>query len=103
MCSADLRYALSISVHDSATGAPTASGTVISAALQGSTPQVVDVPSDARFDAEPIVIGTSPGTFDVVVRKANYRDWTRTIVVKSSDGGCHPDQVSVDARLQRLP
>jgi hypothetical protein len=90
-----------VTVRDSATGAFIAAGAAVTAKRRGEVgfPDSVALPNEPRFNAESISLGIAPGTYDVVVQKPGYAAWMRTVNV--NDGGCSPETVAVESRLQR--
>jgi hypothetical protein len=92
--------ALHVTVRDSASGRPAASGATI-VVRQGET--VVDSVSVAagypELDGLAYTVRDVGGDLGLTVRKPGYRDWTRVVHVPSD--GCHPILVSVTVRLAR--
>jgi len=100
VCTPILLPALTITVRDSVTGVPTASGVTASGTRHGDTTETVVVPNDPSKDASPIPLGTDAGTYDIVLTKAGYVDWRRTDIVVAANG-CHPQTRSIEALLQK--
>jgi hypothetical protein len=95
-CTAIYVYGVSIEVKDAVTGAP----------LEGVTAEI----RDGAFVDPSVVVSTSivngagerAGTYSIVIRKAGYRDWTKTGVVVTADR-CHVKGVRLVAALDPLP
>ena len=103
LCTGNFVWGLHVTVQDSATGAPSASGAQLIAhdgvyADSSSFP-----PNRPDLDNQPLVgAGEREGTYTVTVRKAGFVDWERTNVVVSADE-CHVRPVALTARLERTP
>jgi hypothetical protein len=105
VCTAILINAIGVSVVDSATGLPAAAGTTLIAIRDGVQYDSVTTRNDPSDDADIIAAGNQPGTFNLTLKKALYRNWTRTgLVVPSGDPlRCHPQTVHLVASIQKLP
>lgn len=104
ICLAIINPAIRLTVRDARTGALIATRTTVIANLRGVRPDTIVSPT-GNTDSEPIVIGSSSGTYDLVVRTAGYADWVSNgIIVDRSDGAC-PNTVtrSIQATLQPTP
>ena len=102
-CTREARWGLTVNVHDSLTGAPTASGAELVAHDAAFADTVSVPPNRPDLDAEPLQSATErPGVYTVTVRKAGFVDWVRSGVVVTA-GECHVETVVLTARLQRAP
>lgn len=100
VCTGDFP-ALRITVRDSLTGTAAASGAIATATRRGDTAETIIVPNDTSRDGVPIPLGSLPGTYDVLLKKAGYADWTKSgIVVETSN--CHLQTVSLEALIRKL-
>ena len=96
---------LIVHVHDGQTGLYAASGSTV-VARSGTYADSLRVAVTAADSAGVWLVANRPGTYDVVVRKAGYLDWTQTGVVVVPGAAPCPQLVTttnVDARLQRGP
>lgn len=103
ICTGQFVSGLQVSVQDSVTGAPVASGATLTTA-DGSYRDTVSVPAH-RPDLDGHVLlaaGERPGTYDVTVSKTGYLDWQRSNVVVTADE-CHVIPVEITARLKPAP
>ena len=101
LCTDEFVYGLHVTVQDSVTGAPAASGAQL-IARDGAYADTVTVPPAAE-DPDNWVLqaaGERPGVYTVTVRKAGFLAWERTGVVVTADD-CHVRTVELTARLQR--
>jgi hypothetical protein len=103
-CTADYRYGLTVTVIDSVTGSPPASA-VLLARSGAYADSVGPAAPQLSYENGPSVLrlstaGERPGTYELTVRAAGYRDWTLTRVKVTGDE-CHVRPVAVTARLQR--
>jgi hypothetical protein len=101
-CTADLRFGLIVTVVDSLTNAPPASATLIArtAAAVDSVGPHSPLPTGQGAVLVLSAAPERPGTYDLTVRAAGYRDWTRTGVRVTADE-CHVRRVELTARLQK--
>lgn len=99
-CTAVPRYALQVVIADSISGTGVASGATV-LARDGNYADSVQIPVGPNLDDLHPLLGLGrPGLYALSVRKAGYRDWTRSgIRVKS--GNCGPERVTVAVLLQR--
>ena len=96
---------LIVHVHDGQTGLYAASGSTV-VARSGTYADSLRVATTAADSVAVWLADNRPGTYDVVVRKAGYLDWTQTGVVVVPGAAPCPQLVTttnVDARLQRGP
>lgn len=102
-CTSELRFGLRVTVQDSLTGAPAASGAQL-IARDGSYADTVSFPPNRPdLDALPLASAPErPGTYTVTVRKAGFLDWVRTGVRVTADE-CHVRPVDLTARLRPAP
>lgn len=103
ICTAQFVSGLHVSVQDSVTGAPAASGARLTA-VDGSYRDTVSAPAQ-RPDLNGQVLlaaGERPGSYDVTVSKTGYLDWQRSNVVVTADE-CHVIPVALTARLKPAP
>jgi hypothetical protein len=103
ICTGVFVWGLRVTVQDSVTGAPAASGAQL-IARDGAYADTSAFPPDRPdLDGQPLVAaGERPGTYTVTVRKSGFMEWVRTGVVVTADE-CHVRPVDVAARLQRAP
>ena len=103
ICTANFVFGLEVTVQDSSTGAPAASGAQL-IARDGAWADTVGFPADRPdLDGLPLVsAGERAGTYAVTVRKAGFRDWQRSGIVVTADE-CHVHPVKLTARLQPAP
>jgi len=102
-CTANFVWGLQVSVQDSVTGAPAASGAEL-IAREGAYADTSRFPANRPdLDDLPLVgAGERAGTYTVTVRKAGFVDWERDGIVVTADE-CHVRPVHLSARLQRTP
>ena len=96
---------LIVHVHDGQTGLFAASGSTV-VARSGTYADSLRVATNAADSFGVQLAENRPGTYDVVVRKAGYLDWTQTGVVVVPGAAPCPELVkttNVDAMLQRGP
>ena len=103
-CTEDFRYGLTVTVIDSATGAPPASAVFIARSgtfVDSAGPRA---PAPVSLAGPPLLLfasaGERPGSYDLTVRAPGYADWSRTGVIVTADA-CHVILTEVTARLQR--
>lgn len=102
-CTENFVWGLQVSVQDSATGAPSASGAQLIARDGVYADTSSFPPNRPDLDDQPLVgAGEREGTYMVTVRKAGFLDWERTNVVVTADE-CHVRPVALTARLERVP
>src|ERR1700733_5335141 len=98
VCSSELIYAIDLTVRDSTTGAYIADGAVLTALFNNGhgTSPVTGWNRPVNTD---ILIGSNPGTYDLLLKKSGYSDWTRNDVsVASADAlGCQPVTLALTA------
>jgi hypothetical protein len=96
---------LIVHVHDGQTGLYAASGSTV-VARSGTYADSLRVATTASDSDGVWLAANRPGTYDVIVRKTGYLDWTQTGVVVVPGAAPCPQNVTttnVDARLQRSP
>ena len=94
-CTTDVHPAVSVQIHDARSAAVLA-GPATAVARDGAFADTAEVePGDswARLALE------RPGTYEVTVRRAGYREWTRT-GVRAEDGECHVRTATLRAELE---
>ena len=100
-CTADPRYALSVTITDSISGRGSLSGATV-VARDGSYADSVQFPADPSSDrAGWYMVLNRPGLYTLSVRKSGYKDWTRNRI-RVNSGYCGPERVNVFALLQRV-
>lgn len=102
VCSLELVYGISVTVEDSLTGAPAASGAQL-VARDGAYADTVTVPTTAP-DADRTALQAAserPGLYTVTVTKAGFLTWERRNVFVTA-GECHVRTVHLTARLQPI-
>ena len=93
-CTTDVKPAVSVRIQDARSGAAL-TGPATAVARDGAFADTAEVdPGDswARLAQE------RAGVYDVTVRKAGYREWTRT-GVRARDGECHVRTAELVAEL----
>ena len=101
VCPSDFRYALAVTVQDSATGAYAASGArlVVREGVYADSTEYP--PGRPELNREPLqAAGERAGTYEVAVRKAGYMDWVQHGVAVDANE-CHVETRRLTARLQR--
>ena len=94
---------LVVSVQDSLTGAPAASGAQLIAQDGAYADTASYPPNRPDLDAQPLVsAGERPGAYTVRVSKPGFLDWVRGGIIVTADE-CHVRPVALTARLQRAP
>ncbi|MBA3645263.1 MAG: carboxypeptidase regulatory-like domain-containing protein [Gemmatimonadaceae bacterium] len=99
ICTALFAYGITVTVVDSVTGAPAASGAVLVArdgAYTDSVPAQADSPNTSSVAAA----GERAGTYTVTISKPGYKPWTQSGVTVTKDE-CHVRGVALTAKLQR--
>ncbi len=94
-CTTDVRPAVSVQIRDARTGS-LLTGPATAVARDGAFVDSSDIrtgESEARLALE------RPGVYEVTVRRAGYREWTRT-GVRARDGECHVRTVRLVAELE---
>lgn len=101
VCTDEFRPGLNVFVKDSVSSAFAAAGASL-IVTEGSYRDTASVPLGLT-SADSFALhgaGERSGMYDVTVRKAGYRDWTRNgVVVTRND--CHVNTVTLTALLQR--
>lgn len=101
VCTLESRYAIAVTVVDSATGIGLGTGTTLTI-QDGEYRDVVTRPAEPSLDGTPIVAGRNrPGTYDLLVERNGYAKWQRSNV-RASSGPCGVKTTEVHARLQTL-
>lgn len=102
-CTDNFVAGLVVSVQDSLTGAPAASGAQLIAQEGAYADTASYPPNRPDLDARPLVsAGERPGTYTVRVSKPGFLDWVRGGIIVTADE-CHVRPVALTARLQRAP
>lgn len=94
-CTTDVHPAVSVEIRDARTGS-LLTGPATAVARDGAFADSSEVragESEARLALE------RPGVYEVTVRKAGYREWTRT-GVRARDGECHVRTARLRAELE---
>lgn len=94
-CTTDVHPAVSVQIRDARTGS-LLTGPATAVARDGAFADSSEVrtgESEARLALE------RPGVYEVTVRKAGYREWTRT-GVRARDGECHVRTAQLRAELE---
>jgi hypothetical protein len=97
VCPDILRPSVAVTVTDSATNLSTITGSklkITSGAYADSMSANIAFPQ--------LFAGDRPGTFDVLVTKQDFGDWTRPGIVVQSDRCGQAETVELTARLQRI-
>jgi len=105
ICTDNFVVGIAVTVQDSLTGAPAASGAML-IAREGAYADTAVVPPNAPNPDSRVLgaAGERPGTYTVTVSKNGYRTWERTgVVVTMDEYGCHVRTVELVARLQPSP
>jgi hypothetical protein len=103
ICTDSFLSGLEVTVEDSLTGAPSASGAQLIAQDGAYADTVSYAPNRPDLDAQPLrSAGERPGTYTVSVRKPGFFEWVRSGIVVTADE-CHVRPVALTARLQRTP
>jgi hypothetical protein len=99
-CTTEASPAVQVRVLDSATGAPAAEGAKLVIRDGAYADSATGFPGVAEIAAG----FEETGTFDVLVRKAGYREWTRQDVRVTRGGSCDKVQTArLTAELERAP
>ena len=103
VCTLEAVWGIEVTVQDSVTGAPSASGAQLIVRDGAYADTVMVSGNSADPDREVLrAAGERPGLYTVTVRKAGFLPWERTSVVVTADE-CHVRTVALTARLQPLP
>jgi hypothetical protein len=103
ICTGVFLHGLEVTVQDSMTGAPSASGAQLIARDGAYADTMGFPPNRPDLDAQLLRgAGERPGTYTATVRKAGFVDWVRSGIVVTADD-CHVRPVALTARLQRAP
>lgn len=102
-CTANFVWGLHVTVQDSVTGGPSASGAQLIARDAAYADTSSYPPNRPDLDNLPLVAaGEREGTYTVTVRKPGFVDWERRDVVVTADE-CHVRPVALTALLKRAP
>ena len=102
-CTENFVWGLQVTVQNSATGAPSASGAQLVARDGVYADTSSFPPNRPDLENQPLVgAGEREGTYTVTVRKDGFLDWERTNVVVTADE-CHVRPVALTAPLERAP
>jgi hypothetical protein len=94
-CTTDVKPAVSVRIRDARTGAAL-TGPATAIARDGAFADTAEITADdpwARLALE------RAGVYEVAVRKAGYREWTRS-GVRARDGECHVRTAELVAALE---
>jgi hypothetical protein len=102
-CDGSLVPAIELSVIDAGSKAFIASQAIVIVSRSGAPTDTIANPAGA--DSDPILIGTSAGTYGLLVRKSGYADWIDTGIVVNADAStaCHPKTLTLQASLAKVP
>ncbi len=96
-CTEEFRYGITIEVRDGATGAGAAVGAEGSLTEGSYVEELMVFGEDTMLGA-----GERAGTYDVLITKAGFEDWTASRVTVTADE-CHVHPVGLQANLVREP
>ena len=105
ICTSNIVWGLHVTVQDSVTGAPTASGARL-IARDGAYADTTSQPIGHANPDSGILIAAEerPGFYTVTVEKSGFLTWERAgVVVTMDDYDCHVIPVNLVARLRRDP
>jgi hypothetical protein len=103
VCDDQLVPAIRVTVRDSLTGVFLGSASTVVALRHGTPVDTIQAPPTA-VDADPVLVGFLPGTYDLTVTRVGYMTWTKQDVqVQATNGGCDPATVDLQANLVKLP
>ena len=102
-CQMILRPAIVVEVRDARTDAPSAGGATLVVRDGAYADSAQGAPATGS-DASLLISAAPgrPGTYDVLVRKAGFRDWTAENV-KAREGKCGVETTRLVARLVSVP
>jgi hypothetical protein len=95
-CTSVFRFGLFVQLADSVADAPLAVAAKIVIREGAFGDSILAIPPGQSW----LAAGERPGTYQLTIRAAGYRDWVRDAIVVGHDG-CHVVLVSIRARLQR--
>lgn len=96
-CTEEFRYGITIEVRDGGTGEPAAVG------AEGTLTEGDYVEALMVFGEDLLLgAGERAGTYDVLITKQGYEDWTASRVTVTADE-CHVHPVSLQANLVPVP
>lgn len=102
-CTDELRYGISVTVVDSATGQPPDSALLVARTREAVDSMGPVPPIQVVLNGPPmLILSAAPeraGTYNLTVRASGYRDWNRTGVQVTRDA-CHVRATKITARLQ---
>lgn len=97
VCTEEFRYGITIEVRDGGTGAPAAVG------AEGTLTEGAYVEALMVFGDDTMLgAGERAGTYDVLITKPGFEDWTASRVTVTADE-CHVQTVALQANLVRVP
>lgn len=96
-CTEEFRYGITIEVRDGATGAGAAVGAQGTLTEGAYVEELMVFGDDAMLGA-----GERAGTYDVLITKPGFEDWTASRVTVTADE-CHVRTVALQANLVRAP
>lgn len=96
-CTEEFRYGISIEVRDGGTGDPAAAG------AEGTLTEG-DYVENLMVFGDDLMLGAGEraGTYDVLITKVGYEDWSASRVTVTADE-CHVRPVALQANLVRTP
>lgn len=106
-CHTEVRYAIEAEVRDARTGEPAAQGATgwVRDGTFADTMQLAGgfqiAPDSAVYTTVAAALGR-PGTYDVLIQKTGYRDWTASNV-RARRGRCTVETVRLRAALVPIP
>ncbi len=96
-CTEEFRYGITIEVRDGGTGEPAALG------AEGTLTEGDYVEALMVFGDDTMLgAGERAGTYDVLITKPGFEDWTASRVTVTADE-CHVQPVALQANLVRVP
>lgn len=96
-CTEEFRYGITIEVRDGATGEPAAVG------AEGTLTEGAYVEELMVFGDDTMAgAGERAGTYDALITKVGYEDWSASRVTVTADE-CHVRPVALQANLVRTP
>jgi len=96
-CTEEFRYGITIEVRDGATGAGAAVGAEGTLTEGAYVEQLMVFGDDTMLGA-----GERAGTYDALITKPGFEDWTASRVTVTADE-CHVHPVGLQANLVRVP
>lgn len=94
-CTTDVKPAVSVRIRDARSGAAL-TGPGMAIARDGAFADTAEI---TAYDPSARLALERPGVYEVSVRKAGYREWTRS-GVRARDGECHVRTAEIVAELE---